>query len=85
MALGLGCLTHPSTYAGADDVELLADEEADDQYADGDLGPETQIITTGCWLTMKEATLVIGKVADHAPDHGDTLPLSMIKILLDTP
>ncbi|KAK9830799.1 hypothetical protein WJX74_007694 [Apatococcus lobatus] len=55
---------------GADDVDVMGDEDNDDFDMDGDLGPETQIITTGCWLTMKEAILVIGKVADHAPSSG---------------
>ncbi|KAK9862251.1 hypothetical protein WJX84_009332 [Apatococcus fuscideae] len=55
---------------GADDVDVLAEEEGDDIDMDGDLGPETQIVTTGCWLTMKEAALVIGKIADHAPQEG---------------
>ncbi len=64
----------PAGIAGADDVELLGDEEGED--VDSNMGPETQIITTGCWLTMKEAALVLGKVADHAPKQGaDSLSL----------
>ena len=52
-------------------MDVLAEEEGDDIDMDGDLGPETQIVTTGCWLTMKEAALVIGKIADHAPQEGN--------------
>lgn len=67
---GLSRIEVQAWCAGADDVDVLGDEEGDDLDMDGDLGPETQVITTGCWLTMKEATLVIGKIADHAPTAG---------------
>ena len=57
--------------AGADDVDVLGDDEGDDLDLDGDLGPETQIITTGCWLTMKESVLVIGEIATYAPGNSE--------------
>ena len=68
-------------HAGADDVDLLCGDTEIEDDDDADLGPETQIITTGCWLSMKEAALVIGKIAEHAPMKGVAVELPSHLIL----
>lgn len=49
----------------ADDVEGA---EAD--LEGGDLAPHSQVILTGCWLTMKEISLLLGIIATCAPLPG---------------
>ena len=36
----------------------------------GDLAPQSQVILTGCWLTMKEISLLLGIIATCAPLPG---------------
>lgn len=56
---------------GAEDVEAddmgVTEMEAD---AGDDLAPKAQVIITGCWLTMKEITLLLGSLAKCTPLPG---------------
>ena len=36
----------------------------------GSLGPEAQVVITGCWLTMKEVSLLTGALFRHVPLPG---------------
>ena len=55
----------------------LGGSDADDasdagSNADGSgLAPKAQLIVTGCWLTMKEAALVMGTLARSLPRTGE--------------
>ena len=37
---------------------------------DGDLGPRAQVMSTACWLTMKEASFLLGHLVQNAPLSG---------------
>ncbi len=54
----------------ADDMEGADMEGADMDVEDGDLAPQAQVILTGCWLTMKEVSLLLGTLAACAPLPG---------------
>ena len=49
----------------ADDVE-----GGEGDLEGGDLAPQSQVILTGCWLTMKEISLLLGIIATCAPLPG---------------
>ncbi|EFJ43357.1 hypothetical protein VOLCADRAFT_96436 [Volvox carteri f. nagariensis] len=46
-----------------DDGDAGEGEEGDD----GDLGPESQVIITACWTTVKEVSLVLATMVRHMP------------------
>eukprot|EP00951_Prasinocladus_malaysianus_P049631 scaffold671857_cov67-Prasinocladus_malaysianus.AAC.1 len=46
-----------------DELELPEDAEEDEQYA----GHQGQVVTVGCWLTLKEVAMVIGMLARSVP------------------
>lgn len=41
-----------------------------DLEGEGDLAPQSQVILTGCWLTMKQISLLLGIIATCAPLPG---------------
>ena len=55
---------------GAEDVDADDMEAATGELEDGDLAPQAQVILTGCWLTMKEVSLLMGAIAQSAPISG---------------
>ena len=62
------------TVVGAEDVDGddmdRAEGDPNTEEGMGDLAPQAQVILTGCWLTMKEACLLMGSLATHAPLPG---------------
>ena len=53
----------------ADDMEAQV-EDIPTEEGEGELGPQAQVILTGCWLTMKEVSLLMGSLATCAPLPG---------------
>eukprot|EP00803_Ostreobium_quekettii_P011097 evm.model.scf_1034.1 EVM.evm.TU.scf_1034.1 scf_1034:15678-35493(-) len=57
----------------AEDVRTFDEDMAFDEYDDDaschdmDLGPSAQLLTSGCWLTMKEVSLLMGSLSRHVP------------------
>ncbi|DBA69567.1 TPA: hypothetical protein ACH3X2_012764 [Trebouxia sp. C0005] len=54
----------------ADDMEAQAEDiptEEGEREGEGELAPQAQVILTGCWLTMKEVSLLMGSLATYAP------------------
>ncbi|DBB01023.1 TPA: hypothetical protein ACH3X1_000923 [Trebouxia sp. C0004] len=45
-------------------VEVIPTEKGE---GEGELAPQAQVILTGCWLTMKEVSLLMGSLATYAP------------------
>ena len=37
---------------------------------DGELAPRAQVMSTACWLTIKEAAFLLGHLAQAAPLSG---------------
>ena len=58
------------THAGAEDVDADDVEGGEADLEGGDLAPQSQVILTGCWLTMKEISLLLGIIATCAPLPG---------------
>ena len=58
-------------HSGAEDVDADDVEGGEaDLEEEGDLAPHSQLILTGCWLTMKEISLLLGIIATCAPLPG---------------
>ena len=59
-------------HTGAEDVDGddMEGGDMDVSPEEGDLAPQAQVILTGCWLTMKEASLLLGSLATFAPLPG---------------
>ena len=58
-------------HAGAEDVEAGDMEPGGEaEFEEGELAPQAQVILTGCWLTMKEISLLLGTIATTAPLPG---------------
>ena len=57
--------------AGAEDV-AAQDEDAGEflDSGDDDSSPSGQLITTACWLSLKEAGLILGTLARSLPLAG---------------
>ena len=53
----------------ADDMETQV-EDIPTEEGEGELGPQAQVILTGCWLTMKEVGLLMGSLATYASLPG---------------
>ncbi|KAL0046958.1 hypothetical protein WJX82_002976, partial [Trebouxia sp. C0006] len=54
----------------ADDMEAQVEDiptEDGEGEGEGELAPQAQVILTGCWLTMKEVSLLMGSLATYAP------------------
>ncbi|KAK9830510.1 hypothetical protein WJX72_012147 [[Myrmecia] bisecta] len=66
-SIGAGEIDAGDLEVGLSDAE---DEEGEEEGA-GELAPRSQMITTGCWLTMKEVSLVWGTLARCIPLEGD--------------
>ena len=64
------CLTSSASHAGAEDVDADDVEGGEADVEGGELAPHSQVILTGCWLTMKEISLLLGIVATCAPLPG---------------
>ena len=45
-------------------------EVGGDAGEDGELGPRAQVMSTACWLTMKEASFLLGHLVQSAPLSG---------------
>ncbi len=61
----------------ADDMEAQAEDsptEEGEGEGEGELAPQAQVILTGCWLTMKEVSLLMGSLATYAPLPGTCQP-----------
>ena len=62
--------------AGAEEVDaddMEAQEEdipTEEGQGEGELAPQAQVILTGCWLTMKEVSLLMGSLPTYAPLPG---------------
>jgi len=62
--------------AGAEEVDaddMEAQEEdipTEEEEGEGELAPQAQVILTGCWLTMKDVSLLMGSLATYAPLPG---------------
>ena len=55
----------------ADDMEAQAEDvPTEEGEGEGELAPQAQVILTGCWLTMKEVSLLMGSLATYAPLPG---------------
>ncbi len=57
----------------ADDMEAQVEDiptEDGEGEGEGELAPQAQVILTGCWLTMKEVSLLMGSLATYAPLPG---------------
>lgn len=75
--------TVQETNTAAEDVTVSADtldsgDCDDDAMAEGvcDLGPSARLLITGCWLTMKETSLLMGAIGRHIPLEGEvTAPM----------
>lgn len=60
-----------SIHVGAEDVDADDVEGGEPEVeGEGDLAPQSQVILTGCWLTMKEISLLLGIIATYAPLPG---------------
>ena len=73
---------HRLTLAGLTGAEDVIDGEigGDEGWEDSDLDgtPSGQSITTACWLTLKEASLLLGTIAQTVPVLGEpTLAVSV--------
>ena len=49
------------------------DDAAGETVGGANLAPKAQMITTACWLTMKEVSLTIGELARGVPVDDETL------------
>ena len=64
----------------ADDMEAQAEDiPTEEGEGEGELAPQAQVILTGCWLTMKEVSLLMGSLATYAPLPGTWLMHSAYK------
>lgn len=58
----------------ADDMEAQAEDiPTEGGEGEEELAPQAQVILTGCWLTMKEVSLLMGSLATYAPLPGTWL------------
>ena len=77
--LALGFISQPDALgATAEDVNHIQGDEViddidDDDDVSFDLAPKSQIITTACWLTVKEISLLTGEVTRASVFNVDTL------------
>ena len=70
-------LNHAASEADLIDGALLPEAEgAEDaaQDTDATLGTKTQVILTGCWITVKEVSLLSGALGRHVPLPGGQSP-----------
>ena len=56
-----------------DDDDVDVDDAAGETRGGANLAPKAQMITTACWLTMKEVSLTIGELARGVPVDDETL------------
>ena len=56
-----------------DDDDVDVDDAAGETCGGENLAPKAQMITTACWLTMKEVSLTIGELARGVPVDDETL------------
>ena len=45
------------------------------------LAPKAQVIITGCWLTMKEVSLLMGALARYTPLPGGACACLLVAVL----
>ncbi len=65
-----------AVYTGAEDVRPTLGEPLDNgtnAEAECSFAPALQLLTSACWLSLKEAGLVIGIIARHIPLLGSLL------------
>jgi len=62
-AAAVGATASPSTF----------DDDDEDVQTVTNLAPDAQTITTACWLTMKEVSLLIGELSRAVPGDDETL------------
>ena len=62
--------TNSSPCTGAEDVDADDMEAGEADLEGSELAPQAQVILTGCWLTMKEISLLLGTIASCAPLPG---------------
>lgn len=65
-------LSYIKPLTGADDVksgEYTAEVESEAGAVDAGT-PAGQAVTTACWLTLKEASLLLGTIAQKVPTVG---------------
>jgi hypothetical protein len=49
------------------------DDDDEEVQTVTNLAPDAQTITTACWLTMKEVSLLIGELSRAVPGDDETL------------